>query len=92
MQVELLRICAAQNVTALFVTHDISEAVLLADRVCVFGPRPGRILREVLVPFDRPRDQSLRRSPEYLALVEEISELLYSPATANGAAPLGGAN
>ena len=79
MQLELLRICAAQHVTALFVTHDISEAVLLADRVCVFGPRPGRIIREVAVPFDRPREQSIRRSPDYLALVEEISELLYSP-------------
>jgi NitT/TauT family transport system ATP-binding protein len=85
MQVELLRICAAQHVTSLFVTHDIGEAVLLADRVCVFGPRPGRIIREVSVPFERPRDQSIRRSPEYLALVEEISELLYSPAAAGAA-------
>jgi NitT/TauT family transport system ATP-binding protein len=90
MQVELLRICAAQNVTALFVTHDISEAVLLADRVCVFGPRPGRIIREVSVPFERPREQSIRRSPEYLALVEEISELLYSPETVSAAAAAGG--
>jgi NitT/TauT family transport system ATP-binding protein len=89
MQVELLRICAAQNVTALFVTHDIGEAVLLADRVCVFGPRPGRIIREVAVPFPRPRDQSIRRSPEYLALVEEISELLYSPATLSTAGAAG---
>ena len=86
MQLELLRICAAQNVTALFVTHDISEAVLLADRVCVFGPRPGRIIREVSVPFERPRQQSIRRSPEYLAVVEEISELLYSPGSVTTAA------
>jgi NitT/TauT family transport system ATP-binding protein len=84
MQVELLRICAAQRVTALFVTHDIGEAVLLADRVCVFGPRPGRIIREVEVPFERPRAQTVRRSPEYLALVEEISELLYSPEAVAG--------
>jgi NitT/TauT family transport system ATP-binding protein len=89
MQIELLRICAAKSVTALFVTHDIGEAVLLADRVCVFGPRPGRILREVSVPFERPRDQSIRRSPEYLALVEEISDLLYSPAPASAAAAAG---
>jgi NitT/TauT family transport system ATP-binding protein len=90
MQIELLRICATQKVTALFVTHDISEAVLLADRVVVFGPRPGRIIREVAVPFERPREQSIRRSPEYLALVEEISELLYSPETVDMAAPSGG--
>jgi NitT/TauT family transport system ATP-binding protein len=64
--------------------------VLLADRVCVFGPRPGRIIREVAVPFARPRDQSNRRSPEYLALVEEISELLYSPETITTTAALAG--
>jgi NitT/TauT family transport system ATP-binding protein len=79
MQVELLRICSAQHVTALFVTHDISEAAFLADRVCVFSPRPGRILREITVPFERPRDQRVRRTPEFIALVEEISEILYSP-------------
>jgi NitT/TauT family transport system ATP-binding protein len=78
MQVELLRICTAQDVSALFVTHDISEAAFLADRVGVFSPRPGRIVREVTVPFERPRDQRIRRTPEFIALVEEISEILYS--------------
>jgi NitT/TauT family transport system ATP-binding protein len=77
MQAELLRVCAARDVTALFVTHDITEAAFLADRVCVFSPRPGHIVREVVVPFDRPRDQRLRRSPEFLALVDEIAETLY---------------
>ena len=77
MQGELLRVCSAQDVTALFVTHDITEAAFLADRVCVFSPRPGRIVTEVTVPFDRPRDQRLRRSPEFLALVDEIADHLY---------------
>jgi NitT/TauT family transport system ATP-binding protein len=77
MQAELLRVCAARDVTALFVTHDITEAAFLADRVCVFSPRPGHIVREVVVPFERPRDQRLRRSPEFLALVDEIAETLY---------------
>jgi NitT/TauT family transport system ATP-binding protein len=81
MQVELLRICTAQDVSALFVTHDISEAAFLADRVGVFSPRPGRIVREVTVPFERPRDQRIRRTPEFIALVEEISEILYSAET-----------
>ena len=49
LQVELLAICKRANVTALFVTHDIGEAVFLADRVCVFSRRPGRIVREVRV-------------------------------------------
>jgi ABC-type nitrate/sulfonate/bicarbonate transport system ATPase subunit len=77
MQAELLRICTAQGVTALFVTHDITEAAYLADRVCVFSPRPGRIVAEVPVPFDRPRSQALRRSPEFLLLVDEIADHLY---------------
>lgn len=81
MQNELLRICAAREVTALFVTHDIAEAAFLADRVCVFSPRPGHIVTEVDVPFDRPRDHSLRRSPEFTRLVDEIAEHLYGAAS-----------
>lgn len=77
MQAELLRICTDQGVTALFVTHDITEAAYLADRVLVFSPRPGRIVAEVAVPFERPRSQALRRSPDFLVLVDEIAEHLY---------------
>jgi NitT/TauT family transport system ATP-binding protein len=77
MQAELLRVCTAQDVTALFVTHDIAEAAFLADRVCVFSPRPGHIVREVAVPFERPRHQRIRRSPEFIALVDEIADVLY---------------
>jgi NitT/TauT family transport system ATP-binding protein len=80
MQAELLRVCTARNVTALFVTHDITEAAFLADRVCVFSQRPGHIVREITVPFDRPRDQRLRRSREFLELVDEIAETLYGRA------------
>lgn len=80
MQAELLRICASRDVTALFVTHDITEAAYLADRVVVFSPRPGRIVAEVTVPFNRPRDQRLRRSAAFLALVDEIAEHLYGAA------------
>jgi NitT/TauT family transport system ATP-binding protein len=77
MQGELLRVCTARNVTALFVTHDITEAAFLGDRVCVFSPRPGHIIREIAVPFERPREQRLRRSREFLELVEEIADALY---------------
>lgn len=78
MQAELLRICAARDVTALFVTHDITEATFLADRVCVFGPRPGRIVKEIQVPWSRPRSHDIRRTPEFAALSEEIADVLYS--------------
>jgi NitT/TauT family transport system ATP-binding protein len=55
LQVELLAICRRAEVTALFVAHDIGEAVFLADRVCVFSRRPGRIVREVRVHLPEPR-------------------------------------
>ena len=86
MQAELLRICATRDVTALFVTHDITEAAYLADRVVVFSPRPGRIVAEVTVPFERPREQRLRRSPEFLALVDQIAEGLYGAGAARASA------
>jgi NitT/TauT family transport system ATP-binding protein len=77
LQSELLRVCAAKDVTALFVTHDISEAAFLADRVAVFSPRPGRIVREITVPWERPRGQEIRRTREFAELHDEIADVLY---------------
>jgi ABC-type nitrate/sulfonate/bicarbonate transport system ATPase subunit len=77
LQVELLAICGRARVTALFVTHDISEAVFLADRVCIFSRRPGRILREVPVRLSKPRAEA-RLKPEFLAYVQEIAAVLGS--------------
>ncbi|WP_078849803.1 ABC transporter ATP-binding protein [Streptomyces sp. NRRL F-5126] len=89
MQVELARICTERDVTALFVTHDITEAVFLGDRVCVFSPRPGRIVREVDVALPRPRETRLRKRPAFQELVETVSDVLHGaaagePAGANG--------
>ncbi len=86
LQVELLGICKRANVTALFVTHDIGEAVFLADRVCVFSRRPGRIVREVRVKLPEPRAEARLRS-EFLAYVREVALALGAgrdPATADG--------
>jgi len=75
LQVELLAICRRAKVTALFVTHDIGEAVFLADRVCVFSRRPGRILREIRVSLAEPRAEA-RLTPEFLAYVRTVAEAL----------------
>jgi NitT/TauT family transport system ATP-binding protein len=55
MASELLRIWGAQTVTVIMVTHSISEAVLLADRVLVLSARPARIKLDLAIPLERPR-------------------------------------
>ena len=65
MQEELLRIRAATGSTVLFVTHSVDESVMLADRVVVLSPRPGRIFREFRVQAPHPRD---RATPELAGL------------------------
>jgi NitT/TauT family transport system ATP-binding protein len=72
MQTELLRIWAEGRKTVLFITHQIDEAVYLADRVIVFGRRPGRIQDVVPIDLPRPRDLSIKRDPRFAPLVERI--------------------
>ena len=66
MQQELLRIWAGTAKTALFITHDIKEAIYLADRVVVFTRRPGRVKLCVEVRLERPRDLRIKRSPRFV--------------------------
>ncbi len=79
LQVELLAICKRAEVTALFVTHDIGEAVFLADRVCIFSRRPGRIVRDVRVRLPEPRAEA-RLKPEFLTYVRDFAGALGSVA------------
>jgi ABC-type nitrate/sulfonate/bicarbonate transport system ATPase subunit len=72
MQSELLRIWAETQKTVVLITHDIEEAVFLADRVIVFSSRPARIRQIVEVPFGRPRDPSLKRSPGFAEIAQSI--------------------
>jgi NitT/TauT family transport system ATP-binding protein len=68
-----------KGVTIVHVTHDIDEAVYLADRVLVLSGTPGRIVASVDVPLPRPRDQTeTRSSPEFLALRNELHGLIGS--------------
>ena len=81
LQVELLRIWGEtapreERKTAVFITHDIEEAVFLADRVVVMGSHPGRV-REILpIDLPRPRDESIRADPRFGHLVEAIWNLI----------------
>jgi len=75
LQLDLLRISAEQKTTVIFITHSISEAVFLADRVVVMTPRPGRIERIINIDLARPRRLSTRESPEFAHYILEITNL-----------------
>jgi NitT/TauT family transport system ATP-binding protein len=76
LQDELLRIWEAEPKTVLFVTHGIEEALYLADRIIVYGKRPARVLREITVPYERPRQEAMKLDTAFLQLRREISDLL----------------
>jgi len=72
MGAELLALWQARRKTVLLVTHSISEALLLSDRVLVLTQRPGRICLDLPVPFPRPRTEELRYTPEFGALSRRL--------------------
>jgi ABC-type nitrate/sulfonate/bicarbonate transport system ATPase subunit len=74
MQAELLRILEKHPSAVLFVTHGVDEAILLADRVVIMSPRPGRIRRILEVPLARPRDPT---STEFAALVRAVLDEIH---------------
>lgn len=77
MQIELMRIWAARLPVVLFVTHSVDEAIVLADRIIVLGPRPGRIVETVEVDLERPRwTYDARAEPRYVALRSHLSMLM----------------
>jgi NitT/TauT family transport system ATP-binding protein len=76
MQSELLKIWAQTRKTVLFITHQINEAVYLADRVAVLSSRPGRLKGLFTIPFGRPRTLALKRDPKFLEIEDEIWKLI----------------
>ncbi len=76
MQAELLRIWRSNRKTVLFVTHQIDEAVFLADRVIVMTSRPGQVKAVLDVNIERPRDLTVKRTPRFLELVDEIWKMI----------------
>jgi NitT/TauT family transport system ATP-binding protein len=72
LQQEVVSLWQHGDRTGILVTHDIEEALLLADRVWVMSSRPGRMRDVVTVPFARPRDEATRMSPEFAELKQQV--------------------
>ncbi|MBS1149439.1 MAG: sulfonate transporter ATP-binding protein [Myxococcaceae bacterium] len=77
MQTLILDVLKKQDNTVLFVTHDISEAVFLADTIFVLSHRPARVLERIEVPYFESRDQSVRNSTEFKRLESHVLDLLH---------------
>lgn len=78
MQQLLLKIWDETASTILFVTHDVEEAIYLADRIFIMSSHPGTIIEDVQVPFDRPRDLSLKQRNEFHELQNYVLSRLRS--------------
>ena len=76
MQAELLRIWAQARKTVLFITHQIDEAIYLADRVLVMSARPGRILADIPIDLPRPRELRVKRTPDFVRFADQVWELI----------------
>jgi NitT/TauT family transport system ATP-binding protein len=87
MQAHLLRIWESVDVTIVFITHDLEEAIYLADRIIVLGANPGRILEVIEVPVPRPRRQEQFLSGYFLATKKRLEALIYSNPSAEPTAP-----
>jgi NitT/TauT family transport system ATP-binding protein len=73
---ELLKLWQQSAFSAVFVTHNIAEAVFLSQRILVMGANPGRLLADIKVPFDFPRDSSIRTNPEFAQLAADVLKQL----------------
>jgi NitT/TauT family transport system ATP-binding protein len=72
METELLRIWAALTATVVMVTHSISEAVLLADRLIVLSDRPAKVCLDLNIPLPRPRNLEMRHTPAFGQIASRV--------------------
>jgi NitT/TauT family transport system ATP-binding protein len=75
LQIDLLRLCADNDMTVFFITHSISEAIFVSDRVVVMSPRPGKIERIIDIDLPRPRRLSMREDRRFLEYTHEITAI-----------------
>jgi NitT/TauT family transport system ATP-binding protein len=85
MQDYLLQIWREVDVTIIFVTHDLDEAIHLADRIVVLGMNPSRLVEQIEVPVPRPRSVEQFLSAEFLATKRRLGELIHHPGDAEPA-------
>lgn len=76
MQDELLRLWSEKKKTVIFVTHDLEEAMYLSSKIILLSPRPGRVKKVIEVPFERPRESSLRESKEFYEMRNHLRHLI----------------
>ena len=77
MQIELMRLWSERPRVVVFVTHSVDEAIVLADRIVLMSPRPGRIVETIDVPLPRPRhDSDIRGEPAFAAIRRHLWERL----------------
>jgi NitT/TauT family transport system ATP-binding protein len=79
MQAYLLQIRRKIDITIIFITHDLDEAVYLSDRILVLKANPGEISEIIEVPLTRPRSPSQFQSPEFVSTRSHISDLIHPP-------------
>jgi NitT/TauT family transport system ATP-binding protein len=84
MQVELLKILARTRTTALFITHQINEAIFLSSRVVVFSARPATIKAVIDVDLPQGRTLSIKREPSFLAIEQRVWQLIEEEAVRTG--------
>jgi NitT/TauT family transport system ATP-binding protein len=78
MQAHLLEIWRKIDITIVFITHDLDEAIFLSDRILVLSAHPGRVQELIEVPVARPRNSTQCFSPEFIATKARLEELIYS--------------
>ena len=78
LQERFIRILELEIKTIIFVTHDISEALYLSDRVIILSQSPGRVLSDIRVPFTKPRNRIICDTPEFISLRNKIETIISS--------------